>query len=383
MKKYISFLLAIVVSFLMCTQAYCIEINRGRDSNDLLTASATYLHSKADSTTVINNQLKLIYGLKQGISKTELLNQYIETNDGVDVVVSNKIGTGVKLNVYDSSSGDKIDTYTILIIGDVNGDGYYNGMDSIIVKCLSNSLVSKSLFKEEFLLAADCNKNGQIDESDCEVLETAGVFLEDIDQTFIYENPANKYTVTFVDYDGITILASEEVYEGSVASLPSNPTKSGASFLGWSGNYINICKDEIVRAVYSDNENVFVVSSATGNVGDTVTLLVSIDGTVNVCGFDITLNYDSNLELISYDEDLDLDVIANPNRIENGIILNFSSNTNKTKQRDIIEVTFRIKDTDKDTLPVNISVTSAKESVGKDYVDIIYSIVNGVVYIND
>lgn len=380
MKKYIGFLLAIVVSFLMYTQAYCVEAVE--KSNDLLTASSKYIYAKNNSTTVINDQLKLIYGLKQGISKTELLNQYIEANDGVDVVVSNKISTGVKLNVYDSSSGDKIDTYTILIIGDVNGDGYYNGMDSIIVKCLSDSLVSKSLFNEEFLLAADCNKDGQIDESDCEVLETAGVFLEDIDQTFIYENPANKYTVTFVDYDGTT-LASEEVYEGSSANLPVNPTKSGTSFLGWSGNYTNVCNDETVQAVYKDDENVFVVSGATGNVGDTVTLLVSIDGTVNVCGFDITLNYDSNLELISYDEDLDLDVIANPNRIENGIILNFSSNTNKTKQRDIIEVTFRIKDTDKDTLPVNISVTSAKESVGKDYVDIIYSIVNGVVYIND
>lgn len=381
MKKYISVMLAVVLLLLMYTQAYCIQINEEKD-NDVQKSVAAYLHPKTDATTVVNNKLKLIYGLKQGITKSELLNQYIEANDGVDIVVSNKIGTGVKLNVYDSSSGDKIDTYTILIIGDVDGDGYYNGIDSVIVKCLSNSLLSKNLLKEEFLLAADCNKDGQIDGSDSESLENAGLFLEDIDQTFIYENPANKYTVTFVDYDGTTVLASDEVYEGSVANLPSSPSKPGTAFLGWSGNYTNVNNNETVRAVYKDSKNVFMISSETGNIGDTVTVLVSVDGSVNICGFDFTIMYDPALELISYDEDLDLDVVANANKLTNGIILNSSANSNKTKQRDIIEMTFRITDNSKPALPINIIMTSAKEISGNLILDTQYTIVNGVVYVN-
>lgn len=182
MKKYLSVMLAIVISFFVFIQAYCIEINGNPKSG------AAYLYPKADSTTVIDNPSKFIYGLKQGINKNELLNQYIETADGVDIAVSDKIGTGVKLNICDSSSGNTIDTYTALIVGDVNGDGFYNGMDSITVKCLSASLLSENDLEEESLITADCNQNGQIDEADYEALESAGVFLEEIDQTYIHED---------------------------------------------------------------------------------------------------------------------------------------------------------------------------------------------------
>lgn len=381
MKKYISLLFAIFLSFLMCMQVYGIE--NSNTVNGVQKANVAYLQPKDSSSTVINDRLKLIYGLKQGISKSELLNQYVEPADGIEIIIENKIGTGTKLNIYDSISGEKVDTYSILIIGDVNGDGYYNAMDAVLVSCINSSLLPKSYFNSEFLIAADCNKNGQIDESDCNNLEMAGLYLEEIDQTFIYENPSNKYTVTFVDYDASTIISTEDVYEGESARLPNNPTKFGTAFLGWSGNYTNVCKNETVKAIYKDDENVFMVSSSSGNVGATVSLLVSVDGVVNLCGFDITVNYDPDLELLSYDEDLDLDIIANPNKVENGIKLNFSSNTNKTKQRDIIELVFKVKDTDKKSLPVNISITSAKKSVGKDYSDINYSIVNGVVNVND
>ena len=190
MKKYISILFALILSFCMFTQAYCIQIDGEVD--DIQTAGAAYLYSKADSTAVINEKSKVIYGLKQGISKTELLSQYIETVDGVNVSVSDKIGTGVKLDICDSS-GNKIDTYTIIIVGDINGDGFYNGMDSVLLKCLSNSLISKSIIDENILIAVDCNQNGQLDEADYEVLDAAGVFLEEINQTFILEDYINKY----------------------------------------------------------------------------------------------------------------------------------------------------------------------------------------------
>ncbi len=187
MKKYISILLAAAMFFLMFTQAYCIEADGKSDG--IQTSSAAYLYPKADSTAVVDNRSKLIYGLKQGISREELLNQYIEAADGADIEISDEIGTGTCLNILDSLSGDIIDTYTIIIVGDVNGDGYYNGMDAVAVRCLSASLLSENDFEKEELLAADCDKNGQFDEADSTALEEAGVFLSEIDQTFIYENP--------------------------------------------------------------------------------------------------------------------------------------------------------------------------------------------------
>lgn len=204
----------------------------------------------------------------------------------------------------------------------------------------------------------------------------------DLTITALYENvSATKYTVEFTDYDG-TVLSTQTVAEGASAALPTSPTKSGTAFVGWSGNYVNVTQNETVRAVYSDEKNVFVVESASGGVGDTVTVLVSVDGSVKTCGFAFDLFYDEALELVSYDNDLDLDVIVNDKKYDNGIKLNFSAVSDKTKQRDIIELTFKIKDTDKSELPVVIQMTEVFEILDSGVIkQISYAVVDGVVKI--
>ena len=127
------------------------------------------------------------------------------------------------------------------------------------------------------------------------------------------------FTVDFMSYDN-TVIASCEVKAGESAELPNAPRKSGSSFLGWQGNYINVQKDETVKAIFDDEKNVFMVSSTNGNIGDTVTLLISLNGNVETCGFDMTINYDEALELVSCDYDLDLDIVANAKAGENKIV---------------------------------------------------------------
>lgn len=187
------------------------------------------------------------------------------------------------------------------------------------------------------------------------------------------------YTVTFYDFDGTTVLKSQTVNAGANATLPSVPTKENAVFMGWSGNYVNVTKNESVRAVFSDEKNVFLISSVEGNVEDTVKVLVSIDGKVSTCGFDFALIYDPYLELVSYDSDLDLDIIANDASLNNGVLLNFSSAKDKTKKSDIVELTFRIKDTSKSALPITMNVNSVKAVDGNKIVNTDYAVVNGVV----
>ena len=110
--------------------------------------------------------------------------------------------------------------------------------------------------------------------------------------------------------------------------------------------------------------------------------LVSIDGTVKTCGFDITIYYDNAiLELVSYDSDLDLDVVVNTEYLDNGILLNFSAATEKTKSREIIELTFRIKDTTADATSVSVEMTSVKEMDGSTIIDSTCEFVEGVVTI--
>ena len=187
------------------------------------------------------------------------------------------------------------------------------------------------------------------------------------------------YTVTFVDYNG-TVLATETVDSGADATPPANPSKSGASFLGWTGNYANVTKNETVRAVYSDEKNVIIAHSVRGNAGGTVSVLFEIVGNVKVCGFDFGLFYDAGLEIVSFDNDLDLDVVFNQAAYENGALLNYSGTSDKTKPREIIMITFRISNSASGKLPIKLVMNSIKELDSNDnYIDTEYVLVNGVV----
>ena len=146
------------------------------------------------------------------------------------------------------------------------------------------------------------------------------------------------------------------------------------------GNYVNVTKNETVTAVYSDSKNVFVVESTSGSIGDTITILVAVDGSVKTCGFDFNLFYDSSLELVGYDDDMDVSIIVNDSLYTNGIKLNFSDAKDKTKQRDIIELTFRIKDTTKTALPIWIDLKEVFEVMSNGTIEnTTYTIINGVV----
>ncbi len=63
-----------------------------------------------------------------------------------------------------------------------------------------------------------------------------------------------KFTVVFQDYDG-TELKSEKVEKGKSATAPTNPTRSGYTFVGWDIDFDNITKDIVVKATYNQNDS--------------------------------------------------------------------------------------------------------------------------------
>lgn len=88
---------------------------------------------------------------------------------------------------------------------------------------------------------------------------------------------SNAYTVTFADWNG-AVLKTQTVTKGSAASAPSNPTRSGYTFTGWSTSFSNVTSDITVTAQYkADNCTVKwnvnggkSISDTTVQKGDTI-----------------------------------------------------------------------------------------------------------------
>ena len=65
--------------------------------------------------------------------------------------------------------------------------------------------------------------------------------------------PPVIYTVQFISWDG-TVLAAQEVEEGSAATAPEAPERIGYTFVGWDEDFTNVTSNLVVMAQYSQNE---------------------------------------------------------------------------------------------------------------------------------
>ena len=138
------------------------------------------IYAKENTTTVIDNTNKTISGLNPGIID---LADYISVTDGYHYEY-NGGGTGSKVEIYDKKN-NLVDTYSILIYGDINGDGWYDGRDAVLVNCIYNGMFTEEQVNSSQWLAADCNHDGKIDAADYILLVNCGIFLSKIEQTSI------------------------------------------------------------------------------------------------------------------------------------------------------------------------------------------------------
>ena len=181
-----------------CSDKLITEVTITRTSYKELVASAVFTDGSTASDTkiicdditlavinssgaVITND-KFIYGLAAGLDSIE---GYVTASaDGCEVKVTksgDKIGTGTLVEIY--KDGYLVDAYTVVIFGDVDGDGWYDAQDAFIVSLIANGLLTREQTGEAKYLAADCNHDGEINASDVEILQNAGLLLSDVDQS--------------------------------------------------------------------------------------------------------------------------------------------------------------------------------------------------------
>lgn len=79
-------------------------------------------------------------------------------------VTQGEVKTGMKVKVTENN---KVTEYTICVIGDVNGDGLANSIDSRMIKAYRNEIVS---LEEANAKAADINNDGKVNINDTKLL---------------------------------------------------------------------------------------------------------------------------------------------------------------------------------------------------------------------
>lgn len=146
----------------------------------VLVGEKPMLIAKEGSSTKIKESH--IYGLKPGMSQRDFEENYVEVKGNAQLEYSGPVATGVAVKLIDKSN-NVVEAYSIIIFGDVNGDGWYDGQDAVTVSMIVNGMLTREQVGEDAWMAADCNHDGKIDQSDVDLLNQAGVLLARIDQT--------------------------------------------------------------------------------------------------------------------------------------------------------------------------------------------------------
>ena len=148
----------------------------------LVERAVPHLTPAQDSSAVVDETNRFVYGVLPGMADVTPLFTSTENGSLAFTPAANGSGTGSTISLYDTY-GDLVNTFTLVIFGDVNGDVWYDGTDAYFVRLVVNGMISASALTDAQRMAADCNHDGVIDSADVAVLEQAGLLLESVDQT--------------------------------------------------------------------------------------------------------------------------------------------------------------------------------------------------------
>ncbi len=131
---------------------------------------------------VVDYANNIVYGLDAGVNSLDIYTNIIA--DGYEWTYTpgqfGGFGTGTKATL---KKGDTtVAEYTILIYGDLNGDGWYDGEDAFLANLIVKGMLKQADLPDYMWKAADSNHDGEINEADVDLLMGAGLKKNDIDQ---------------------------------------------------------------------------------------------------------------------------------------------------------------------------------------------------------
>ena len=146
---------------------------------------AVWEHEKiqlaSDSALSFDAKNKLIYGeALLNMSGDELKNNFANTNKTVS---GSDIVTGTEFSICDSDG--VYDTAQTVILGDIDRDGKTDGMDSVIALCVAEGKLTENQLSRASYSAADCLRDGKVNHDDAQLLFSAGILLDSVNQNAV------------------------------------------------------------------------------------------------------------------------------------------------------------------------------------------------------
>lgn len=151
----------------------------GCSKSETETIKATGFEVKSGVT--VDYLTGIISGIRAGDDSLEAYFELADEGYSWSYENSGRLGSGTKALLMNGE--EVIGEYTILLYGDVNGDGWYDGEDAVLVNCLIANMLTKDSLGATRYMAADCNHDGVMDTADIKLLRDAGMLLASVDQT--------------------------------------------------------------------------------------------------------------------------------------------------------------------------------------------------------
>lgn len=141
----------------------------------------------ASSTTVIDAERFLIYGLEPGMTQANFESNYVSINGFARLnfnLASGGFGTGTRVGFTNNATDYEMAVYRIVIFGDVNGDANIDTGDAGLIVDYENFFIDwDPLVDTDYMTAADLNGDGNVDTADAGLIVDVENFLLTIDQT--------------------------------------------------------------------------------------------------------------------------------------------------------------------------------------------------------
>ncbi len=133
------------------------------------------------STTVVETKKRIVYGLAEELTLDSFKTDYAEViGTGTIQCEDSVLGTGSVIKVMDGTTCRL--EYTVVIYGDIDGNGTVDANDSFLVTMIANGMLSLDKLNEYEKMAADPNHDGVINATDATLLGDAALLKEVVNQ---------------------------------------------------------------------------------------------------------------------------------------------------------------------------------------------------------